>query len=216
MHSVHFCRPLNFVRISDVLGRGAFFSSRRSLIGTTVPYRFRSSPSGEPYMRLQPLSARRCHAILVIAMVFAVLPCSIATAGPILLKFDVAFLAPGSPSAFDLGVAVTGAVEINNAGGTNVGAPFFDDEFIDITSNASMTSLAYMLQGGLNPHLNADYSTSWPFGYRYPVRELCSRPTRHAGFCRRNRRPGKRCRAHSWRGRRIACQWRRLLDNPRQ
>ena len=27
-----------------------------------------------------------------------------------------------------------------------------------------MTSLAYMLQGGLNPHLNADYSTSWPFG----------------------------------------------------
>ena len=76
-------------------------------------------------MRLQPLSARRCHAILVIAMVFAVLPCSIATAGPILLKFDVAFLAPGSPSAFDLGVAVTGAVEINNAGGTNVGAPLF-------------------------------------------------------------------------------------------
>ena len=27
-----------------------------------------------------------------------------------------------------------------------------------------MTSLAYMLQGGLNPHSDADYSTSWPTG----------------------------------------------------
>ena len=116
-------------------------------------------------MRLQPLSARRCHAILVLAMVFAVLPCSIATAGPILLKFDVILLQPGSPVDADLGVDVNnGAVEIDNASLTDVGLAFFSDEFVDFTSDATMTSLAYMIQGGGDPHSEPGYSTSWPLG----------------------------------------------------
>ena len=66
----------------------------------------------------------------------------------------------------DLGVAVTGGVEINNApGGTNVGALFFDDEFIDFTSSAGGTSLAYMIQGGGGDHdIASGYSTTWPLG----------------------------------------------------
>lgn len=116
-------------------------------------------------MHLSPLRAPRSLATFVMAMVIAVLPCSIATASPILLSFDVVLLQPGFPSEIDLGVAVTGGVEINNAGGTNVGAPFFNDEFIDFTSSAAGTSLAYMIQGGGGDHpIASGYSTSWPQG----------------------------------------------------
>src|SRR6187431_747229 len=105
-------------------------------------------------MHLSPLCARRSLARFVLAIMIVVLPCSIATANPILLNFDVTFFQTGPLVEFDGGVAVTVGVEINNAGGTNVGkldgtAPFFDDEFIDITTTAAGTSLAYMIQGGL-------------------------------------------------------------------
>lgn len=116
-------------------------------------------------MSLSPLRAARCRASFVLAMVMVVLPCSIATAGPILLNFDVTLTEPGFAAEIDSGLAVTGAVEINNANGTNVGALFFDDEFVDVTSTDATTSLAYSIQGGLDAHpIAAGYSTSWQAG----------------------------------------------------
>ena len=116
-------------------------------------------------MHLSPLRAPRYLASFVLAMVIVVLPTSIATASPILLSFDVILFQPGPVVNSDLGLAVTGAVEINNANGTDVGSVFFDPEFIDVTSDAAATSLAYMIQGGLNPHpVTSGYSTPWPFG----------------------------------------------------
>lgn len=115
-------------------------------------------------MRL-PLRAPRCLATFVLAIVILVLPCSIATAGPILLSFDVTFAEPGFLPEVDSGLAVTGAVEINNANGTNVGGLFFDDEFVDVSSTAATTLLAYLIQGGLDDHaVAAGYSTSWSAG----------------------------------------------------
>jgi len=114
-------------------------------------------------MRLPP-RAPRCLATFVLAIVIVVLPCSIATAGPIVLKFDVGLLQPGSFD-YDAGIDVTGAVELNNANGTNVGGLFFDDEFVNVSSNSTTTLLAYMIQGGLADHPVADgYSTAWPLG----------------------------------------------------
>jgi hypothetical protein len=117
-------------------------------------------------MHLFPLRAPRSLSTFVLAIVIAVLPSSIATASPILLSFDIGVFQPAQPFVHDSGVAVTGGVEINNAaGGTNVGALFFDDEFIDFTSTAAGTSLAYMLQGGGPEHpIDSGYSTSWPLG----------------------------------------------------
>ena len=113
-------------------------------------------------MRLPP-RAPRYLATFVLAIVIVVLPCSIATAGPILLKFDVT-LNDGSPVS-DSAVAVIPGAEINNANGTNVGALLFDDEFVNITSTAAATSLVYMIQGGLDAHpVAAGYSTSWQAG----------------------------------------------------
>jgi hypothetical protein len=112
-----------------------------------------------------PLSAR-WRATFVLALVILVSP-SIATAGPILISFDVTLSQPGPVVDFDDDVLVTNGVEIDNASGTNVGAPlvFFPDEFIDVTSDLSSTSLAYMLQGGGGVHPTAaGYQTSWPFG----------------------------------------------------
>jgi hypothetical protein len=114
-------------------------------------------------MRLPP-HAPRCLATFALAIGIVVLPSSIATAGPILLKFDVAVLSPGSPSAFDSSVDVTGAVELNNANGTNVGGLFFDDEFVNVSSDSATTLLAYMIQGGLADHPADGYSTAWELG----------------------------------------------------
>jgi hypothetical protein len=116
-------------------------------------------------MHLCPLRAPRSLATFVLAIVIVVLPCSIATASPILLAFDVGVLQPGSPFVYDLGVAVTGGVEINKAGDTSLGELFSDDEFIDVTSNAAGTSLAYLIQGGGGDHpIASGYSTTWPLG----------------------------------------------------
>lgn len=110
-------------------------------------------------MRL-PVRAPRYLATFV-AMVIVLLPCSIATAGPILLKFDVT-LTNGAPVS-DSAVAVIPGVEISSTSGTNVGGLFFDGEFIDVTSTDSIIFLAYKIQGGLDPHPVAPgYSTSWP------------------------------------------------------
>lgn len=114
-------------------------------------------------MRL-PVRAPRCLATFVLATAMVVLPCSIATAGPILLSFDVTLSEPGEPDASDAGVLVDGGVEIQYPNG-NVGGLFFDDEFVDVTSSAATTSLAYMIQGGLDDHpVAAGYSTSWQAG----------------------------------------------------
>lgn len=116
-------------------------------------------------MRLSPLSSSRCRATFVLAIVIAFWPCSIATAGPILLNFDVSLTEPGFSPVSDSGLAVSGAVEMNRVNGTSVGALFFDDEFVNLTSTAATTSLAYTIQGGLSEHLVAfGYSTSWQAG----------------------------------------------------
>ena len=116
-------------------------------------------------MRLSPPSASRCFATFVMAAALLVVPGSIANAAPILLSFDVAMMQPGESVVVDAGLAVGAGAEVNNVNGTNYGALLFDDEFIDVTSDASATSLLYQIQGGLNPHpVDAAYSTSWPFG----------------------------------------------------
>lgn len=116
-------------------------------------------------MRLSPLSALCRRATFVLVTIIVVLPCSIATAAPILLNFDVSLAEPGFSAETDAGLAVTGGVEINNANSTNVGALFFDDEFVDLTSTDAATSLAYSIQGGLDAHpIAAGHSTSWQSG----------------------------------------------------
>ena len=116
-------------------------------------------------MRLKPPTLRSLITV-VFATIMLAASSSIATAGPILLSFDVVLMQPGPIVDTDSNVAVGGGVEINYASGTtNVGALFFDDEFIDVTSSAAATTLVYQIQGGLNPHpVVAGYSTSWPFG----------------------------------------------------
>lgn len=111
-------------------------------------------------MRLPP-HAPRCLATFVLAIGIVVLPSSIAMAGPIVLNFDVGLLQPGS-FEYDAGVSVTGAVELNNVNGTKVGGLFFDDEFVDVSSDSATTLLKYLIQGGLADHPVADgYSTAW-------------------------------------------------------
>jgi len=52
-------------------------------------------------MHLSPQRAPRSLATFVLAIVIVVLPCSIATASPILLNFDVTLFQPGSWVDFD-------------------------------------------------------------------------------------------------------------------
>jgi hypothetical protein len=115
-------------------------------------------------MRLAPVSALR-FAVVFFAIVFTVLPASMAIAAPILLKFDVTLVQPGLPANFDAAVEVDNTTrEIDNLNGTNVGSVFFDPEFIDVTSTAAQTTLAYMIQGGLADHGTPGYSAAWPSG----------------------------------------------------
>jgi hypothetical protein len=109
----------------------------------------------------------RWRATFVLALVILLSSSSIATAGPILISFDVTLSEPGFADTSDSGLLVdNAAVEIDNASGSNVGAPglFFPDEFINITSEAAMTSLAYMIQGGGDPHSKPGYRLSWEPG----------------------------------------------------
>jgi len=115
-------------------------------------------------MRLALVSARRC-AVVFFAMVFTVLPVSMAIAAPILLKFDVTFIQPGSPANFDAAVEVDNTTrEIDNVNGTDVGSVFFDPEFVDVASTPAQTLLSYLIQGGLDDHGTPGYSTAWPSG----------------------------------------------------
>lgn len=116
-------------------------------------------------MRLSPPTAPRSFATFVLAALILVLPCSIANAAPILLSFDVVLAEPGELPVTDANLAVGGGAEVAHMNGTNLGdLLFFDDEFIDVTSDAASTTLAYMIQGGLDAHATPGYSTAWPLG----------------------------------------------------
>lgn len=114
-------------------------------------------------MRLSPLRALRCRATFVLAMAIVVLPSSIATAGPILLKFDATLTDSVGPES-NQDVDVISGVEIAGGDGTAVGDLFFDPEFIDVTSNSAMTLLAYSIYGGGEAHSVPGYAHSWPIG----------------------------------------------------
>jgi len=110
-----------------------------------------------------PLRAPRSLAAFVLAIVIVVLPCSIATASPILLNFDVRLTSTGFVPEIDESdsVPVISGAEINST--TSVGAfLFFDDESVDVTSDATMTSLAYFIKGGGDPYSTPGYRHSWP------------------------------------------------------
>jgi hypothetical protein len=115
-----------------------------------------------------PLRAARSLATFVLAIVIVVLPSSIASASPILLNFDVRLTSTGFVPEIDESdsLPVIDGVEINRANSTmadDLFSLFFDDEYVDITSDAAMTSLVYRIQGGGDDHPeDADYSTSWP------------------------------------------------------
>lgn len=116
-------------------------------------------------MRALPNPPPLCAA-LALAVTLIVLPSSLASGAPMLVSFDATLTDPFAPPPVDdLGILVTGGVEINRANSTNIGDLFFDDEFVDVASDASTTFLRYLIQGGLNAHpVNAGYSTSWPTG----------------------------------------------------
>ncbi len=86
-----------------------------------------------------------------------------ADAAPIVLNFDATLTDPGYSVSADNDVAVAAGAEIFRANDTAVGDVFFDDEFVDVTSTASLTGLHYRLQGGGGEHLLASgYSlTGW-------------------------------------------------------
>jgi hypothetical protein len=115
-------------------------------------------------MRFAPVNAR-FSAVVFFAIAFAVLPASMAMAAPILVKFDVTLSQPGPVVDSDAGIVVdNAATELDNLNGTNVGGVLFDPEFIDVTSTAALTTLAYMIQGGFDDHGTSGYGTAWPLG----------------------------------------------------
>ena len=84
---------------------------------------------------------------------------SLASAAPIVLSFDATLSEPTFPDEFDDDLLVVAGSEITLANGTNVGSLFFDDEFVDVTSTATTTTLRYRIQGGDEAHpVDADYS----------------------------------------------------------
>ena len=115
-------------------------------------------------MRVFPPTAPRSFATFILAAVIVVVPCSIANAAPILLSFDATLAQPGFLPVTDDDLAVGSGVEVEFLNGTNLGNLMFDDEFIDVTSDASSTLLAYMIQGGYDAHPTTGYSTAWPLG----------------------------------------------------
>ena len=111
---------------------------------------------------MQVLSEIRLRTgFLLLVSLLAVAPC--VSAAPIVLSFDATLAEPGFPDEFDDDLAVAPGAEITPANSTNVGALFFDDEFVDLVSTAALTRLDYRIQGGDDPHpLNANYSlTGW-------------------------------------------------------
>ena len=87
-----------------------------------------------------------------------------ADAAPIVLKIDATLTDPDfAVSASDTDLNVAPGAEITLANGTNVGAFFFDDEFVDVSSNAALSFLQYRIQGGGGAHpLDSEYSlTGW-------------------------------------------------------
>ena len=68
-----------------------------------------------------------------------------ADAAPIVLKIDATLTDPDfAVSASDTDLNVAPGAEITLANGTNVGAFFFDDEFVDVSSNAALSFLQYL------------------------------------------------------------------------
>lgn len=109
-----------------------------------------------------PLQSASFRFILVLAIFIVVLPSSIATAGPILLNFDVRLTSTAlAIDETDSDIAVGGGVEIAPGSG-NVGDEFFSDESIDVTNTATWTSLAYLIKGGGDLYPTANYRYSWP------------------------------------------------------
>jgi hypothetical protein len=94
---------------------------------------------------------QRCVRFLVLTVTVCTLP-SIAVSAPILTSFKATLKEPGFPAENDENVAVQAGAEITRFNGTNVGALFFDDESIDVTSDASTTTFLYTIQGGAGPH----------------------------------------------------------------
>ena len=98
--------------------------------------------------------------VLAACLLFAIFSvASPAIAAPILLSFDATLSEPTFPDEFDDDLLVVSGSEITLANGTNVGSLFFDDEFVNVSSNASTTTIGYRIQGGADDHpANGNYS----------------------------------------------------------
>jgi len=105
--------------------------------------------------------------VLAACLLFAIFSvASPASAAPILVSFDATLSEPLFPDAFDNNLLVIAGQEITRANATQVGDLFFDDEFVDVFSNASATTIAYRIEGGGELHpVDGDYSlTGWGTG----------------------------------------------------
>jgi hypothetical protein len=106
---------------------------------------------------------QRQAGILLLALVAVTVAAPRAHAAPIVIRFDAAISDPDfAVSASDANLDVTPGSEITLANGTNVGAYFFDDEFVNVSSSAALSVLQYRIQGGGGDHPTDGYSlTGW-------------------------------------------------------
>ena len=102
--------------------------------------------------------------ILLFAFLAATTAASQADAAPIVVRFDATLTDPDfAVLENDADVDVVAGPEITLANSTNVGNLFFDDEFVDVSSNSALSLLSYRVQGGGGEHpLDSNYSlTGW-------------------------------------------------------
>jgi hypothetical protein len=116
-------------------------------------------------MRRPSIAGTRVLASVVALTFGALVVPSAASAAPILLNFTATLTEPGSPDEEDSGLAVAAGAEITSDGSTNVGSLFFDDEYVDVSSDPTVTTIEYQIQGGADPHPDTNYSlTGWTSG----------------------------------------------------
>jgi hypothetical protein len=90
-----------------------------------------------------------------------------AAAAPVVISFDAALNEPAlATTTTDLALAVAAGQEITRFNATNIGSLFFDDEYVDVSSTAALTSVDYRIQGGGGPHpVDNTYTlTGWTAG----------------------------------------------------
>lgn len=113
------------------------------------------------------LPSRQLLATLLLTAACAVGFSAPAAAAPVLLSFD-ATLDDGTVPGISTAVAVIAGNELVRCPVATpcpgeVGELLFDDEFVNVSSNTTTTTVVYQLQGGAGPHPTSGYTLSgWP------------------------------------------------------